>query len=304
MAPKKKYLRPKLVLATSAIACLNILLLAFNFFLRPGKIKLDNVLTLSPIPSYTLAKNIPAPTDLKTNIYLIQDVQTGQVLLQSNSSLRAYPASTTKLLTAITALNIYPLDEVVTVTQEYKDGKVMGLKVGERLKISDLISSLLIYSANDAAYTLANHHPDGVAGFVQSMNQYAQKLNLTSTHFQNVDGTDDPNHYTTAANLAQIGRLAWQNPVVKATVGQTEITIQDLDHKYTHKLTTTNELLGKTPEIIGLKTGWTPTAGESFVGLIHYDNRDFITVVMQTTDRFGDTLKLLSWLKQSIPEQQ
>lgn len=304
MAPKKNKLRTKLFFFLVSVLSLNLFFLVTNFIVRPQPIKLADAIPLSPIRSYTLTKNIPAPDNLKTNIYLLQDVQTGQVLVQSNSSLRAYPASTTKLLTAITALNIYPLDEVVTVTQEYRDGKVMGLKLGERLKISDLISALLIYSANDAAYTLANHHPEGVAGFVKSMNQYAQKLNLTSTHFQNVDGTDDPNHYTTAANLSQIGRLAWQNPVVKATVGKTEITLSDLDHKYTHKLTTTNELLGKTPEIIGLKTGWTPTAGESFVGLIHYDNRDFISVVMQTTDRFGDTLKLLSWLKQSISAQQ
>lgn len=237
---------------------------------------------------------------LSSQNYILIDAVTNTVLLSKNQDQRIYPASTTKLITAITALNVYPLDEELTINQEYKEGQVMELKLGEKITIKSLVSALLVYSANDAAFTLANHHQKGAAGFINEMNLLVQKYALKNTHFTNFDGIHDPNHYSTAYDLSQIARLAIKNPVVTETVKNKNITIEDVDKTIKHELTSTDELLGVVPEIEGLKTGWTPEAGGSFIGLINLNGHYLISVITQSEDRFADTKTIIDWAKQNV----
>lgn len=237
---------------------------------------------------------------LNSQYYILLDAATNTVILSQNSNEKIYPASTTKLTTALTALNIYPLDEELTIKQEYKEGKVMELKVGEKITIKSLVTALLVYSANDAAFTLANHHQNGESGFIEEMNLIAKKYNLKNTHFTNYDGIHNENHYSSVYDLSQIARLAIKNPVVLETVKEKNITVEDVDKTIKHELISTNELLGVIPEIEGLKTGWTPEAGGSFIGLINLNGHYLISVVAQSNDRFTDTRNIIDWAKNNV----
>ena len=237
---------------------------------------------------------------VQAQAFAIVDVNTNQVISSKNLHQRIYPASVTKLATALTALNVYPLNEVVTINQEYKDGKVMELEIGEKITIKSLVSALLIYSANDAAYNLASHYSGGIPAFISEMNYLASKYGLAETHFINFDGIHDPNHYSSVYDLSQLGRLAIKNSILRQVVKTPFQTVTDVTGQISHPLITTNELLGNVPEIEGLKTGWTPEAGGCFVGLINLNDHELITVVAQSPDRFLDTKNLISWAKQNI----
>ncbi|HRT39744.1 MAG TPA: D-alanyl-D-alanine carboxypeptidase [Candidatus Woesebacteria bacterium] len=232
--------------------------------------------------------------------YILVDAETNTVLAQKNSLIRVFPASTTKLVTALTALNIYPLEEIVTISRVYPEGKTMGLVPGEKMTVLSLVQALLVSSANDAAYNLADHHLNGTAGFVTDMNRLVVRYGLKNTHFVNFDGIHHPNHYSTAFDLAQLARLAIKNPIITEVASQKEITVTDVDRFHQYHLTTTNELLGVIPEIKGLKTGWTPEAGGCFISLIDLNGHQLIGVVTQSQDRFKDTKKLIDWAKNSV----
>jgi serine-type D-Ala-D-Ala carboxypeptidase (penicillin-binding protein 5/6) len=252
---------------------------------------------LQPIAKSSSSPNVLAPA------YLLIDADTNTILISKNPENRIFPASVTKLATAITALNIYPLDEVVTITEEYKEGKVMELKPGEKITVKSLVTALLVYSANDAAFNLASHHQQGVQGFIKEMNLLAQKYHLANTNFTNFDGIHDPNHYSTVYDLAQLARLAIKNPIIKEYVKYKNLTVTDVDRLFTHDLISTNELLGVIPEIEGLKTGYTIEAGGCFVGLINLNGHYLISVVAQSPDRFADTKSLVAWAKYNLSWQ-
>ena len=286
-----------------------LLILVLNLFWLPSLSYWDiygsnksvptNQISQFQIPSTPLIKMASKPTTTTQN-YILVDVTTNKILLSQNINNKIYPASTTKLTTALTALNIYPLDEVITVDEEYSEGQIMGLKIGEKITVKSLVSALLVYSANDAAYTLAKHHPQGITGFIEQMNLLVKKYNLKNTNFTNVDGLQNENHYSTVYDLSQIGRIVVQNNIVKNTVKNTEITVSSVDNSTQHYLISTDELLKSTPEIEGLKTGWTPEAKGCFVGLINLNGHYLISVVAQSDDRFQDTKNILNWAKQNI----
>ena len=116
-----------------------------------------------------------------------------------------------------------------------------------------------------------------------------QKYGLKNTHFTNFDGLHDPNHYSTVYDLAQLGRVAIQNSTLKNFVKEKELVLTDVSGQISHHIISTNELLGIVPEIEGLKTGWTPDARGSFIGLINLRGHYLISVVAQSEDRFADT---------------
>jgi D-alanyl-D-alanine carboxypeptidase (penicillin-binding protein 5/6) len=255
-----------------------------------------NQFKLSSVPQ----KNLSSTPQLSAGAFVLIDNDSNTVLISKNPRQRIYPASTTKLVTALTALNIYPLDEEIKITEAYKEGKVMELVPDEKITVKSLVTALLVYSANDAAYNLAKHQVDGIPGFITQMNNLLEKYNIKDTHFTNYDGLHDPNHYSTAFDLAQLGRIAIKNSVIRDVVKNKELTVTDVSNQIKHPITSTNELLGVVPEIEGLKTGWTPEAEGSFVGLININGHLLISVVAQSQDRFNDTKLLVDWAKQNV----
>lgn len=287
-----------------------ILILALNLFWLPtfstwslypqqGNLPIENEISQFKIPQTPIVKLVKKPK-LTASHYILIDVDTNKVLLSQRPDSRIYPASITKLATALTALNIYPLDEIITVNHEYQEGKVMELEIDEKITVKSLVSAILVYSANDAAFTLANHHQKGLSGFVDQMNLISKKYNLKNTHFVNVDGMHHDYHYSTVYDLSQLGRIAIKNKIVSDYVKTKELTVSSIDNNIQHQLISTNELLGVVPEIEGLKTGWTPEAKGCFIALININGHRLISVVAQSDDRFQDTQELITWSKKNI----
>ncbi|HNZ84566.1 MAG TPA: D-alanyl-D-alanine carboxypeptidase [Candidatus Woesebacteria bacterium] len=251
-------------------------------------------------PPTPVIKMSSAPTVLADS-YILVDVATNKILSSKNASQKIYPASTTKLATALTALNLYPLDEIVTVNQTYHEGKVMELKLGEKITVKSLVTALLVNSANDSAFTLADHYQHGSSiGFVEQMNLITNRYGLKHTNFINVDGIHHPNHFSTVYDLSQLGRISIKNPTLRELVKIKDGLVSDVTNTIHHPISSTNELLGVTPEIIGLKTGWTPEAKGCFIGLLDINGHEVISVVAQTDDRFQDTKNLIDWVKNNV----
>lgn len=220
----------------------------------------------------------------------ISDQDSKIVLLQKNADDQVFPASTTKMMTALVALDAYHLGDVVTVTTKYPIGTNLGFAPGEKLTVEQLLYGLLVQSANDAAEILAENYPGGRGAFVAAMNQKSVQIHLTHTHFANPSGIDEDGHYSTAADLARLADFALRQPEFTKIVSTENAVIS------THVLTNVNELLGKIPGVIGIKTGYTEGAGQSLVTLVNRDNHPVIIVVLGSEDRFGDSAALIEWV--------
>jgi len=206
------------------------------------------------------------------------------------------PASTTKLLTALVALDVYKPEDVVTIGILSVNGQSMGLVSGEKITVENLLYGSLVQSGNDAAQALAEFYPEGVDRFVEKMNEKAKTLHMDQSHFTNSMGFDGPEHKVTPKDLSLLALAAIQNKVIAKIVAIPQITVSDVNHIYFHKLSNVNQLLGKIPGVGGIKTGWTEAAGENLITYIERNDRKIIFVVLHSKDRFGDTTKLIDWV--------
>lgn len=237
----------------------------------------------------------PGPEITSTGVVVL-DIDSGVYLYKRNETVELSPASTTKLLTALVAIDHYNLDDVVTVKRMNIDGQSMGLVPGEQITVENLLYGALIYSGNDAAWALSDYYPGGEPKFIEAMNAKAKELHLTRSTFTNPVGYDDPNHKMTPLDLAILGEAALNNKTIAKMVAIPEITISDVSHTYFHQLKNVNELLGKIPGVGGIKTGWTQDAGENLITLVQRNGHRVIIVVLHSQDRFGDTSKLIDWI--------
>ncbi len=254
-------------------------------------------------PSLTLpqpkADFLPAPASSAQAIYIF-DPLTGTTIYEKNSASSTYPASTTKLMTALVALKSYDTDQVLTVkSASGASGQTINLASGDQLTVENLLYGLLVDSGNDAAVTLAENYPGGYTQFIDEMNQEAQKLGLTGTHFANVAGFEIPDHYTTARDLTLIANQAINNATIRKIVSTKSITISDITGQRKFKLESTNKLLGFNG-VKGLKTGWTPASGECLVTLVTRDGRSILVTLLNSTDRFGESARLINWVYDSF----
>jgi serine-type D-Ala-D-Ala carboxypeptidase (penicillin-binding protein 5/6) len=234
--------------------------------------------------------------EITANGVVVVDIDSGVYLYKRNENISLSPASTTKLLTALVALDNYNLDDVVTIKSMNIDGQSMGLVPGEKITVENLLYGALIYSGNDAAWALSDYYPGGEPKFVEAMNAKAGELHLMHSTFTNPVGYDDPDHKMTPLDLALLGEAALNNKTIAKMVAIPEITISDTSHTYFHRLKNVNELLGKIPGVGGIKTGWTEEAGENLITLVERSGHRVITVVLHSQDRFGDTSKLIDWV--------
>ncbi len=285
-----------------------LLILAGFFLWYPGQ----NIYTVSQESSQAIIHRLPvaiptpAPYPVNTTgIYpaseisaggvVIIDIDSGVTLFKRNDDELLAPASTTKIMTALVALDQYNLDDILTV-KTVVNGQTIGLISGERITAENLLYGALIASGNDAAYALAENYPGGVEKFVVAMNKKAQELHLTRSSFTNSVGFDDPGHKMTPMDLARLAMVALTNKTIAKMVAIPQITISDVTHTYFHSLKNVNELLGKIPGVGGIKTGWTEEAGENLVTLVERNNHRVILVVLHSQDRFADTTTLIDWV--------
>ncbi len=224
------------------------------------------------------------------------DLTSGISLYEKNTDNPLLPASTTKIVTALVALDTYPLDQVLTVGKVKVDGQKMGLFTGEEMKVEDLLYGLLVYSANDAAEVFAQNYPGGYDAFIVAMNIKARELSMDHSNFENPVGLDGINQITTAKDLVRVSEVAMRNPEFSKIVGTKEIIVHDVTGKYSHNLKNINQLLGSVPGVLGVKTGWTENARENLVTYMERNNHKIMIVVLGSQDRFGETKELIDWI--------
>lgn len=267
---------------------------AFNRRLFDEKKPTEKLLT-NPVP-YLRTNSSPFTT--AEGVY-ITDLPSFTPVFEKNAKERLFPASTTKMITALVAYDLYKPDDVVTIGRVVEDGQVMGLVPGEKITIENLLYGALVYSGNDAAFALADHY--GRDAFVELMNKKARDLHMTDSHFQNPAGLDAFNQYSTPYDLSLAAREILKNKYLSKIVSTKEIVISDQDFKYFHTLTNVNKLLGEIQGIGGLKTGYTENAGENLVSLYKSPaGHEFIVVVLKSNDRFQDTKNIIQWINSNV----
>lgn len=226
--------------------------------------------------------------------FLVFDRNSETILFSQNADQTFYPASTTKLMTALVVLDIYDLDDVITIkSSDLKFGNSLGFFGGEKLKTIDLLKAMLIESSNEAAYILAKHSnlANGYDDFIDLMNQKTNQLGLDNTVFANPTGLDDLNQKTTALELLKLTQFFLENDLLRDIVSQEKTSITDLEGTKTHYLYNTNKLLDN-ETFFGVKTGTTGLAAQVLVSLVKHQQKELIIVVLKSKDRYNDTTNL------------
>jgi D-alanyl-D-alanine carboxypeptidase len=238
-----------------------------------------------------------APPPISAMAAAVIEEPCGAVIHGDNLHSRLSPASLTKVMTAIIAAEQADIRQTVDVTvdggalSEASDATVMGLIPGQQLSLTDLLYGLLLPSGNDAAIQIAEQVAGNVDSFVHMMNSKVDEMSLDNTHFANPHGLDESNHYTSAYDIALLGRQLLKHPDLAFIVGTR--SYQPLwDGPAVSNL---NLLLGNYPGALGIKTGYTPQAGQTLVAAAQRDGKRFIVSVLGSADNFADATALLDW---------
>ncbi len=267
---------------------------------------------INAVPAISYGATEP-PTIIGETAVVI-DARTGQVIYNKNMDEQRYPASTTKVITAILALENLDLSKTVTIDAEtpFTEGSRVYLLEGEQITVEQLLYALLLESANDAAVALGKEIAGSIPAFAKMMNEKAAALGAKNTHFVNPNGLHDDNHLTTAYDLAMIARYAMQNEKFRELVTTYRYVIPATNKQETRYLYNTNRLIydEKTKLIVngvqrvakyegstGIKTGYTSHAGGCLISGAIREGTELISVVMKSTDsaRFADSIALLDY---------
>lgn len=269
-----------------------------------GKIEIPpkpfNNLTIQPSRSFPdnpiLAENVSYPTLSAQGVYVI-DLGSGVPLYEKNPDAKLLPASTTKIITALVAMDVYNLDQIIKIPQGVRvEGQKIGLYEGEEMIVENLLNALLVYSANDAAEALAKSYPLGREAFINLMNIKAMELSMNNTHFYNPTGFDGEYQYSTAKDLVRATEVAMRNPIFSKIVGTKESVVTDVTGKNIYKIKNINKLLGEVEGVKGIKTGWTENARENLVTFVERDGHRVLIALLGSSDRFGETKELIDWI--------
>ena len=303
--PKKKTKQNKLTDKYPLIAIPAILFLILFFltvadlfyksliFLNQTKPQIINFQnTLYPILSNN---NLPI---LTANGAIVMDSENKKIIFQKNMDVRFSPASTTKIMTALTALQYFKPDDILTVDGSNIDSEV-GLKPGQRFTFTTLLYAMMLPSDNKAAETIASNYKGGEKAFIKQMNQNAKSWSLKNTYFSDPVGLLDDSDYTTPFDLALLSSIAMENPTIRKVVATKETTVSDVDEASVYDLQNLNILLG-TDGVVGLKTGHTDEAKDVLVTAKNEQGHLLIIVVMNSDNRFPDTLNILNFIDGKI----
>lgn len=244
------------------------------------------------------ASNVSELPKINSRRYIVYDRISKSMIIGKNEDVKSAMASTTKIMTTIVILEKADLNETVTVSVKAggTGGSRLGLKRGDKTSVKDLLYGLMLRSGNDAAVALAEHVGGSVKEFAELMNEKAAELGLTNTHFVTPHGLDDPNHYTTALELAKLTDYAMDNETFARIVGTKSTTIYI--NNQPRQINNTNELLGVLNGVVGVKTGFTNNAGRCLVTEIKRNNMDVITIVLGADtkkDRTKDSVNLIEY---------
>lgn len=232
-------------------------------------------------------------------VYVVE-LDSGTPLFDKNSHRKLLPASTAKVLTALTAVDAFTMEKVLKVKKLTDVGQLMGLVQGEEITLENLLYGALVQSGNDAAYVIADNYPGGVEEFMKAVNQKAANLHMKDSQFQNPAGLDAFDQYSTAFDMSLAGRALLNHPELAKIVSTKSITVSDVNYTYFHPLTNVNKLLGEIPGVAGLKTGQTELAGQNLITYYKKGDKKFMIVLLKSLDRFADTSAIVTWIDASV----
>lgn len=251
--------------------------------------------------------------DLFSESAILIDSKNGNVLYGKNEKQQMYPASTTKILTAIIAIENCSLTDkisasrnaIMSIPSGYSNANI---KVNEELTVQELLEVFLVHSANEAGFILAEHISGSIENFANLMNQKASEIGCKNTHFTNPSGIHDPEHYSTAYDMALIARYCMQNQTFRDIVSKPSCTIEATDISEKRYFVNTNDLIRQSSKYyydyaIGIKTGYTSQAKNCLIAGSLKDNLELITVVLgspssatnTTSPRYSDTINLFNY---------
>ena len=226
-----------------------------------------------------------AAPDITADAAIVIDEATGQVLYEKNADKREYPASMTKMMTCILALEKSSPDQLVTVSRYAADVECTRLYPGYTLRMADILQQMMMISDNGAATAVGEAVGVDEATFAAMMNEKAQAIGAVNTHFVNMNGMPDANHYSTARDMAKIAAYAMHNDAFRQIVGTKAKNIYYIAPQG-HKTycVNTNELLESYPGCTGIKTGWTSAARGCLSAAAKRGDKELIAVVMHSDD--------------------
>lgn len=223
---------------------------------------------------------------LSAHAAILMDAATGEVLYEKNADEQMRIASTTKILTALVALEEASPCQVITVTNDHMvEGSSMYLKVGEELTVQELLYGLMLSSGNDAALSLTEVC-GGESLFVEKMNALAGRIGMADSSFRNPNGLDEEGHYSTARDMARLAAYAADDPAFVRLCSTTNASIKD------RSMSNHNKLLRRIEGCIGMKTGYTKAAGRTLVSCVERDGRRLVAVTLKASDDWSDHEKL------------
>ena len=252
----------------------------------------------------------PEGPEVQSPSVILMEMSTGTVLYEKNSDERNYPASITKIMTTLLALENSDLNEVVTFSDDAinnTEGSGIYRDYGEQMTMEQCLYAVMLNSANECAYAVAEHVGGTVENFVDMMNAKAKELGCTNTHFANPHGLQDENHYTTAHDMALIAQAAYQNETFRIIIGTKMYTIPPTNKhaeetvlRNHHDMLCTYHNANRKylyPYCVGGKTGYTATANSTLVTYAEKDGMTLICVVMdtQSPNQFIDTVNLFDY---------
>ncbi len=273
---------------------------------RNAMVLVGLLLATTGVSSASAARR-PRHTVITAKAAILIDDQTGEVLWQHNPDLPLPPASTTKIVTALLALQSGRLEESLDVTREAAQAppSKISLRPGWKMRLRDLVYAVLLNSANDAAVVIAEGLSGSVRDFAERMNAHARALGATNTHFVNPNGLPADDHYSTARDLATMFRYGMRNPIFERIVGtKTTWVTPSAGSRRQIALRNHNRLLGNYRIHVVGKTGWTIAAKKCFVGAATADGREVVVAVLGSRDLWGDLKRLLEFAFDGGPAPQ
>lgn len=265
-----------------------ILSLLLSFFLA---VSLSGTLALAdtePLP-------LPAEPRVKAGAAIAYDLTNEEIILEKNMNEKMYPASITKLMTALLLAENTSPDKDLYIGEAPLEAPAFAINknlfilyVGDTVKADAVMKAMLLPSANDMAVVAAEDVGGDVDGFVDLMNSKAEELGMADTHFTNPIGLHDPNHYTTAWDLVKLVKAAYENDWVRETMATQSANIRT-EYQYVGDIENTNVLLGQDGNIGG-KTGYTEEAGKCLTAVYSRDGREIIQVLLDDGESFSSTL--------------
>lgn len=259
------------------------------------------------------------PADINADAWVVMDSETGGILSENNMKDRHFPASITKMITAIIAIEQQDLDEVVTISKTAAEtiGSSLYLEEGDKITLRDLIYGIMLHSGNDGAVAIAEHMAGSESEFAKQMTAFVRSIGALNTHFTNANGLPDDEHYTTAEDMSIITLYAMKNSIFREVVKHhtyiwdEELSREDLlNHEKEDakglgipwtgqpQIVNHNRLLSEYDGAIGIKNGFTHEARYTLVGAAKRDDTELFAVVLKSDNvdtAYQDITKLLDY---------